>query len=229
MVTRRYGWFHAAPALFPILACELVGESDVILQDASAFLLRISHSTKFFPAVVSSFVLMIVCVPAFGLADDISLMSIGARYGISGNSPIGEQSQEEFEQYDAAVTFRMPWTWYHASGWGFSTRLIASAGVLKGASDEAFIATLVPVVAFGRKDERISIDMGGGGALMSSYRFGTQDFGGPFQFVWAFGLNCRVYGPVGLGYHFQHYSDAGIYGTASRGIDLHMIELAYRF
>ena len=168
-------------------------------------------------------------VPALALADDISLMSIGARYAISGNSPIGEQTQEDFQQYDAAATFRMPWSRYYSWGWGFSTRLITSAGVLEGAKDQAFIATLVPVVAFGMKDERFSIDMGVGGALMSSYRFGAQDFGGPFQFVWTFGLNFKVYGPVGLGYHFQHYSDATLYGSGSRGVDLHMFELAYRF
>lgn len=173
--------------------------------------------------------LMIIPVPALGLADGISLMSVGVRYAISGNSPIGEQTQEDYQQYDVAATFRMPWTWYYSSGWGFSTRLIASGGVLKGASGQAFITTLVPVVAFGRKDERISIDMGGGGALMSSYKFGMQNFGGPFQFVWTFGLNFKVYGPVGLGYHFQHYSDATIYGSDSRGVDLHMFELAYRF
>lgn len=172
---------------------------------------------------------MVVSAPGLGLADGISLMSVGARYAISGNSPIGEQTQEDFQQYDVAATFRMPWTWYYSSGWGFSTRLIASGGALKGANDQAFITTLVPVVALGRKDERISIDMGGGGAFMSSYKFGAQTFGGPFQLVWTFGLNFRVYGPVGLGYHFQHYSDATIYGSDSRGVDLHMFELAYRF
>ena len=215
--------------MLPIPACELVAEADVILQDASAFLLRVFFSSKLFPAVVGSAVLTVVCVPALGLADDISLMSIGVRYAISGNSPIGEQTQEDFQQYDVAATFRMPWSWYYSWGWGFSTRLITSAGVLEGAKDQAFIATLVPVVAFGMKDERFSIDMGGGGALMSNYRFGAQNFGGPFQFVWTFGLNFKVYGPVGLGYHFQHYSDATLYGSGSRGVDLHMFELAYRF
>ena len=173
--------------------------------------------------------LMVLSVPALGLADGISLMSVGVRYAISGNSPIGEQTQEDFQQYDVAATFHMPWTWYDLSGWGFSTRLITSGGVLKGAADQSFIATVVPVVAFGRKDERISIDMGGGGALLSNYKFGAQTFGGPFQFVWTFGLNFRAYGPVGLGYHFQHYSDATVYGGNSRGVDLHMFEVAYRF
>lgn len=173
--------------------------------------------------------LMVAPIHALALTDDISMMSVGVRYAISGNSPIGEQTQEDYQQYDVAATFRMPWSWYYSSGWGFSTRLITSAGVLKGANDQSFIATLVPVVAFGMKDERFSIDMGGGGALLSNHKFGVQNFGGPFQFVWTFGLNFRPYGPVGLGYHFQHYSDATIYGSQSRGVDLHMFELAYRF
>ncbi|MEK7273605.1 MAG: hypothetical protein AAB047_07215 [Nitrospirota bacterium] len=36
-------------------------------------------------------------------------------------------------------------------------------------------------------------------------------------------------GPLGVGYHFQHYSDAALYGQDSRGVDLHLIELIYWF
>ena len=106
---------------------------------------------------------------------------------------------------------------------------MVSGGVLQGAGETNFVGTVVPTVAFGRKDERISIDIGGGGALLSDYKFGAQNFGGPFQFVWSFGLNVGLLGPLGVGYHFQHYSDATLYGHDSRGVDLHLFELAYRY
>jgi hypothetical protein len=65
--------------------------------------------------------------------------------------------------------------------------------------------------------------------LLSDHRFGAQNFGGPFQFVWTFGLNPGLVGTIAAGYHFQHYSDATLYGSDSRGIDLHMFELLYRY
>ena len=178
-------------------------------------------------AVRSALVLFLF--PALCLGDDISLLSVGVRYGLSGSSPIGEQTQTDFRQYDLAATLRLPWHWYHSSGWGISTRLLVTGGALQGAGETNFVGTLVPTVVFGRKDERISIDMGGGGALLSDHKFGAQNFGGPFQFVWSFGLNVGLLGPLGAGYHFQHYSDATLYGRDSRGVDLHLFELAYRY
>ena len=171
----------------------------------------------------------VLFIPSLSSADGISLMSVGLRYGISGSSPIGEQTETDFHQYDVAATFNLPWHWYHSSGWGISTRVVVSSGVLQGADETNFIGTVVPVVAFGRNDGRISLDVGGGGALLSDYKFGAQNFGGPFQFVWTFGLNLGLVGPLGAGYHFQHYSDATLYGSDSRGVDLHLFELLYRY
>jgi hypothetical protein len=31
------------------------------------------------------------------------------------------------------------------------------------------------------------------------------------------------------GYRFQHFSDAGIYGSTSLGADMHLFEFGYRF
>jgi hypothetical protein len=168
-------------------------------------------------------------LPSLCLGGEISLMSVGVRYGLSGSSPIGEETQTDFRQYDLAVTVRLPWHWYGSSGWGVSTRVIVSGGALQGGGETNFVGTVVPVVAFGRKDERISIDIGGGGAVLSDYKFGAQNFGGPFQFVWTFGINLGLFGPLGAGYHFQHYSDAMLYGHDSRGVDLHLFELVYRY
>lgn len=109
-------------------------------------------------------------------------------------------------------------------------RALGSAGILKGAQDTSGVFTVVPLdVAFGRKDGLVTIDMGGGGALLTRHTFGSQDFGGLFQFVWTFGITSRFAGPFGAGYHFQHYSDATIYGPESRGTDLHLFEVIYWF
>ncbi|MGQ0809675.1 MAG: acyloxyacyl hydrolase [Nitrospiraceae bacterium] len=149
--------------------------------------------------------------------------------GLSGASPIGEQTQKDFQQYDVAATWALPWGWYSESGWGIGTRLLVSAGALTAAKETSFLGTIVPGIAFGRKDGRFSIDLGAGVAFLPDYKFGNQNFGGPLQFVWHLGASLAVYKAIGVGYHFQHYSDATIYGTDSRGVDLHMIEVSYRF
>jgi hypothetical protein len=163
-------------------------------------------------------------------AGEVRLESFLLRGGWSGGSPIGEEQKMYFQQADVALTARLPWDWDIGSGWIFRTRLLGSAGVLRASQETNAIFTLVPVdVTFGRKDGLIAIDMGGGGALLSDYKFGPQNFGGPFQFVWTFGITSRFAGPLGAGYHFQHYSDATLYGSDSRGVDLHLLEVIYWF
>jgi hypothetical protein len=43
------------------------------------------------------------------------------------------------------------------------------------------------------------------------------------------GVSVPLYGRVGVGYRFMHYSDGGAYGEHTIGADFHMIELIYRF
>jgi len=162
-------------------------------------------------------------------AEDTRLMSLGLRMGLSSSSPIGEEQQSGFQQYDAVATFGLPWSWYSRSGWGVGTRLTGSAGALSWAGETGFIGTLVPGIALGSKDGRISLDVGTGFALLSDYRFGNQDFGGPFQFVGHLGVSIAVYHALGMSYRFQHYSDGTIYGSDSRGVNLHMFEVSYRY
>lgn len=73
-----------------------------------------------------------------------------------------------------------------------------------------------------------TLDLGAGGALFSKYRFGTQDYGGPFQFALTLGLRMPLYKKLGVGYRFMHYSDASINGPDTIGADFHMIEFIYR-
>jgi hypothetical protein len=162
---------------------------------------------------------------------DTELMAVGVRGGISvkGESPLGEQMREDFVGADVFGVFRLPWSWYAASGWGVGTRLITSAGALAALEKVAFVSSMAPVVALGTRDGRFTIDAGLGGAVVSAYRFGRHDLGGPFQFVATAGVSVAPFGPFGFGYRFQHYSDGTIYGTDTRGVDLHMVELTYRF
>jgi len=164
------------------------------------------------------------------IAEGFRLESLSVRAGLSGSSVIGKDQQTDFNQIDLALAARLPWEWRVGSDWLFATRALTSAGALRGSGETNGVFTLVPFdVMFGRRDGLIAVDMGVGGALLTDQKFGDQNFGGAFQFVWTFGVTSRLAGPVGLGYHFQHYSDAGMYGSDSRGVDLHLLELIYWF
>lgn len=163
-------------------------------------------------------------------AGEFAFESVRLRGGLSGGSPLGKERQSDFNQIDLAATIRLPWEKELGGGWMLGTRMLASIGALRGADETNGIMTVVPLdIVLGRKDGLIVIDVGGGGALLSDYKFGRQNFGGAGQFVWTFGVTSRLAGPLGVGYHFQHYSDATLYGQDSRGVDLHLIELIYWF
>lgn len=180
--------------------------------------------------IVAGWVVAIVLTSSSNLAAELRLESLAVRGGFSGSSVIGEEQQTDFNQVDLALAARLPWEWNVGTGWIIKTRLLTSAGVLRGSQETNGVFTLVPLdVIFGRKDGLLSIDMGVGVALLTDYKFGEQNFGGPFQFVWTWGATSRFAGPFGVGYHFQHYSDATIYGSESRGVDLHLFEIIYWF
>jgi hypothetical protein len=180
--------------------------------------------------IVAVWLAALLLINSSDVSAQLRLESLAVRGGLSGSSVIGEEQQTDFNQVDLALTARLPWEWNVGTGWIIKTRLLTSAGVLRGSDELNGVFTLVPLdVIFGRKDGLISIDMGVGGALLTDYKFGNQNFGGPFQFVWTWGATSRFAGPFGAGYHFQHYSDATIYGSESRGVDLHLFEIIYWF
>ena len=175
-------------------------------------------------------ILLALCIfPWPSCAEDLRLLSVSMRAHVAGGNVLGDESPEEFEEFDAAATFRLPWERYSESGWGAGTRLMVSAGAIRGAGETALVVSLIPLLALGSQDGRFTLDFGIGGALLSKHRFGTQDFGGPFQFALTLGVNVPLYERLGVGYRFLHYSDASINGSDTTGADLHMIEFTYRF
>ena len=162
--------------------------------------------------------------------DPLRLEYVSVRGGFTGYV-IGQFQPEYFKQFDVALATRLPLEKEIGDDWVLGTRVLLTGGVLVGAHNETpEIFTLEPFYAvFGRKDQLISIDIGIGGALLTQYKFQDQDFGGIWQWVWTFGATSRFAGPFGAGYHFQHFSDAGMYGSDARGVDMHLFELMYWF
>jgi hypothetical protein len=186
------------------------------------------------PNYLGSFGLSLIFIcslltPNLGYSKDLSLQSLSMRARVSEKTLLGEDAPEDFEEYDVSANFRLPWKSYSTSGWGVGTRLMASAGVLRGAGQNALVVSLIPELTLGSGDGRYTLDLGIGGALFSRHRFGTQDYGGPFQFALTLGVGVPFYKKLGIGYRFLHYSDSGVNGSDTTGADFHMVEFSYRF
>lgn len=169
------------------------------------------------------------CTPGF--AGDIALLSIGPRIGLSRDTPLmGKRQTESFRMADVSAVFSLPWSRpLGGDTWSLETRLTASAGVLEGAGDSSLMMTVVPGLALNGWKELVSFDAGGGLAYFSRYKFGEQDFGGPVQFVATMGVRINPFSHAYTGFRLQHFSDAGLYGSSSLGVDLYIVELGYRF
>jgi hypothetical protein len=131
---------------------------------------------------------------------------------------------------DVSAVFSLPWSRpLGGDTWSLATRLTASAGVLDGAGDSGLLMTVVPGLALNGWKELVSFDAGGGVAYFSRHKFGEQDFGGPVQFVATIGARINPFSHVYTGVRLQHFSDAGLYGSSSLGMDMYILELGYRF
>lgn len=161
-------------------------------------------------------------------SEELGLQSISLRTRLSEGTVLGKDAPERFTEYSLAANFALPWKKYSPDAWGIGSRVMASIGNLRGLGKNSLIVSLVPELVIGSEDGKFTFDFGVGAALFSRYQFGSQDYGGAFQFALTVGLGVPVYEKIGVGYRFQHYSDAALHGEHTVGADFHMVELSYR-
>ena len=168
---------------------------------------------------------------AHSMAGETTLVSLGPRYGFSRDDPLlGKRQTTNFTLVDVAALFRLPWSWpLGESPWRVETGLLTSAGALSAAGDTGFIATVVPRVAVSGWNGVASLDAGIGLGVFSRDQYGPQDFGGHVQVVLTTALYLHPLSHASAGFRLQHFSDAGLYGAHSLGVDLYLIEVGYRF
>jgi hypothetical protein len=158
-----------------------------------------------------------------------ALESLSLRARLSEKTVLGREAPENFKAYDASANFTLPWKNPVSSSWSVGTRVMASAGLLRGSGENAMVLSLVPELTLSRNYGWLTVDIVAGGALFSEHRFGRQDFGGPFQFALTLGVGVPIYKRLGVAYRFLHYSDAGLNGSGTTGADFHMIEFSYQY
>ena len=137
--------------------------------------------------------------------------------------------KEDFEHFDVFGAISFPKRYDYDSGWEIRFRMNGSMGILRSGSDLGFIATVSPGIVFWYPEWSISINGGPGFAYVSREKYGDQDLGGPIQIVGHGGLTYYVTDHIGIGWRFHHLSDAGIWGSDNRGVDVNMFELTYKF
>jgi hypothetical protein len=161
--------------------------------------------------------------PRPGRAEETNWTAVGFRVGISATEQRGD-----FTQYEVFATYGLPWSWQPASTWALSTRIHFSAGALRGGGETGFIGSVGPNIALSMVGGHILLDGGISPALLSKHEFGQEDFGGPVQFVSHVGISFKLGTNLGVGYRFQHMSNASIYDQ-NPGLELHVFELSYWF
>ena len=167
--------------------------------------------------------LLSIFSPQPGNANEKDWIAIGLRMGLSTTD-----SEENFEQYEVFATYGLPWSWELTSGWSLSTKINLSAGALRAGDDTGFIGSGGPSITLSMVQDRIFLDGGISAALLSEHKFGQENFGGPIQFISHVGIHFKLGDNLGLGYRFQHMSNASIYNR-NPGLELHMFELRYFF
>ncbi len=175
----------------------------------------------------------LLCLPPESYSQEpkkLEIISLGVRGGLNldpGGIPPGEK--EDFQQYDVVAIVGFPGSWEWPRGWEVQYRWYGSAGVLKAAGDKGFIASLGPGLGITKWDWNLTFEIGTGAVFVGDETFGDQDFGGPVQILGHGGLSYHFPQKITVGWRFQHFSDATIYGTNNRGVDLHFLELRYGF
>ncbi len=160
---------------------------------------------------------------ANGASADWSFESVGVRAGTS----INDRS-DTFRQVEAVTDLNLPWRWQLGNDWRVTTRLEFSAGWLHGEGEEAVLGTVGPSAILSWKDFPLTLDVGSSPTLISRHRFGTRDFGIPFQFTTHVGLNWDVTHHFSVGYRYAHMSNAGL-GSPNPGLNLHLLGVSYHF
>jgi hypothetical protein len=154
---------------------------------------------------------------------EIDRRSIGLRGGVN-----DDRNDEDFEQYEAFSTWKLPWIWQRDTGWTLGTYIEANAGVLSGGGKSAFVGSIGPGIYISGFREVVHIAMGLNPTVISKHEFGDEDLGGPIQFTSRIGLNITFAEQYSVGYRLQHMSNCVLY-EHNPGVNMHMIEVDYRF
>ena len=154
---------------------------------------------------------------------DMEDFALGFRLGLSDH-----RNEEYFRKYEAFLNWYLPWAWRSASGWIVAPRIDFTGAALKGGGTTGFLGSIGPSLAVRKVGWILAIDFGISPAYLSEDRYGKEDMSGHIQFLSHGGVSLLPFRNLGVGYRFQHVSNADIQ-QPNPGINMHSLELNYRF
>ena len=160
------------------------------------------------------------CSPGPCAAAEAMWNSVGLRGGLS-----ADDKDHNLREFEAFAAYQLPWELRAGSGWGIGTQLQATAGFLNSAGDYGFLASLGPALMLGKTGFPLEIDLGFSGGILTRDTFLDRDYNGYWQFISHGGLNYRFGETLGVGYRYQHMSNAGINGNSNPGVNMHLFVL----
>lgn len=180
-------------------------------------------------SIVSAFLLVacLACGTSTGWCrEEPGVRAVGVRGGFSATS-----RHDEFHQYEAFVTYGLPWSVRGASGWGVAMLMNASAGALHAAGDYGFIGTFGPGISIDQGSKGLALLLGGDLCFVNKHKFDNVDFNGNPLFLGHIGVAYRLASGPGVFYRFQHMSNGGLglHGDGNTGLDMHMFGVGWNF
>jgi hypothetical protein len=153
---------------------------------------------------------------------DLSPDTIGGRVGTN----VGDDARSVLHRYDVQAQWALPWRW-RLQGVTLNPLVEATAGLLHNNYASALVGSVTAGADLTAGTTGFYLSATAGLLLVSDYRLGPEDFGGPLQGAFGASLGFRISKRLSLGYRYDHFSDAGLYGADNRGVDMHMLELRY--
>jgi hypothetical protein len=146
---------------------------------------------------------------------------LGFRAGVN-----DKRNEERFSKYEFFVNYTLPWVWKSKSGWIIAPKIDLTAAALHAAGTTGFLGSLGPALTVAKQGWRIMVELGISPAYLGEDIYGQEDLSGHIQFLTHGGVNVRILKNLGLGYEFQHISNADIQ-QPNPGLNMHNIQIIY--
>ncbi|MCX7865854.1 acyloxyacyl hydrolase [Limisphaera sp. VF-2] len=129
---------------------------------------------------------------------------------------------------EAFAWWRLPWAWTLGSGWQVESHLTAGLGWLGGRGATAGSFRTGPAFSLRPPGAPFWIELGISPTVLTRHTFGGLDLGIGFQFTSYAGMNWDISRHWGLGYRFEHMSNASL-SSSNPGLNSHTFTVYYRF
>ena len=100
--------------------------------------------------------------------------------------------------------------------------------MLSGGGTSAFVGSIGPGIYLAGVKDILEISLGLNPTIISKHEFGDENLGGPIEFTSHLGINLFLADHYSIGYRLQHMSNGVLY-EHTPGLNMHMIEMGYRF